>query len=1410
MSIRPLQPFPAPMIDSLADGTTGTGLDYAVQLVGSDLGLATRLTGQAIIDGAAAADGMNQLIVQAVRALGAANDGEITTSDVYEISQYIRERSLSTFTALHGNDEDGVETGYHLVQGDGAITRAFGQNAIDGVLDSIYHIGFAIKDGRFVNEDGNANALVEDVAFWINSFLALDLEAGTLVNDRVTPAFVGTTGTGLDSLISEITGDDGLNARLSRDQINDGAKAANTMNTLIVEAIRKTGVANDGDLTEQDMYDVNAWLRNNALNEFTAAHGDDEDGLETGFHLVQGDGQSNYLYGEKAIDTIADGIYHAAFGIQWDRFANEDGNANARLADVADWLTHLMAADIAAGRLDSDTPPVTLASLAGDQVYRLAAPVTLNGTNGFVDLGSRPAFRLDEGTISMTFVADSPANGDYQTLFSRDGSTNAKGDLSVWIRNGELFVSMQDGAGGGSWFQVDGVEIEAGLSYDLALTFGGTTGLSVFVNGERVATDHDFDIGLDATARGLVIGGATWGRSGSNPDSVSNVFDGIISEFRIHDRALSLLEIAALGDAAPVEAPEPGPAAVAGALPAVHEGTGLTVKVYDRTGAFADIDALIAQIATQPSANATFTANRIEFGVHSGERTLSEFVGDAGEVTGAGANVPMTTVGLQATGFIWLAAGTHLITVHSDDGFMLRLGGETLSSYETNRGFNATSQQVTVTGGLYAIDLYYFQNEGDDGLRLMIDGKVAGPEVFWNSVADYEAALADKGAMPDGGIGPDPDLPLGTTGTGLDQIIDIILADEGLANEVSGADRAEAVAAADVINHLIVDAIAVTNAARDGVITTAETAIIADWIRENHYSTFLAAHGNDEDGVETAYHLIQNDGATTRIFGDNAVDAVFDSIYHIGFEIIGDRFVNEDGNANARVEDVAFWLNAILADMLGQTGAGQGGNTGPDVGPQGSAADPHVTSRTAPTTTLGTGALTLTLADEARHGFGNALANTLTGSGLGNILDGKAGNDTLYGGLGDDTLVGGQGADRMEGGRGDDTYEIDDAGDVAVEAANGGYDTLVVLRGPAVIRMQGAFEAILATDYAVGQVTGNDMSNTIETDRGDTALSGGLGNDTLSAGTGDDTLDGGAGDDNLDGGAGIDRMVGRAGNDVYGVGSAGDIVIEAAGGGTDTVQSSISYTLGRNVERLQLIGSADLQGKGNGADNIIIGGSGDDTIDGGGGADRMSGGAGNDLFTVDQTGDVVNEEMGQGIDTVRTLVTFTLGANVENGQIIGVANADLAGNAGANTLSGNAAANVLDGRLGSDVLRGGDGADRLIGGRGADDLFGGSGGDVFVFADGDSGKGLALADSVRDFSRSGGDRIDLSAIDAVAGGADNRFDVVGAFNGASGQIVISQAGAAWRISADLDGDRVADFEIYVRTTGLFGASDLVL
>jgi len=302
------------------------------------------------------------------------------------------------------------------------------------------------------------------------------------------------------------------------------------------------------------------------------------------------------------------------------------------------------------------------------------------------------------------------------------------------------------------------------------------------------------------------------------------------------------------------------------------------------------------------------------------------------------------------------------------------------------------------------------------------------------------------------------------------------------------------------------------------------------------------------------------------------------------------------------------------------------------------------------------------------------LAGSADLQGYGNELD-----NSIYGTTGNNLLDGGGGADRMVGKTGDDTYFVDNPGDEIIEYPDDpGNDTIFAsinwsLEFPI---SQYGVENLVLQGSADLQGIGNDLANTL------------LGN------SGNNLLDGGdAGDDVIDGGAGDDVMLGRTGNDAYFVDSGMDTVIENAGEGSDTIYSSIHLTLAANVENLVLLGSADLQGYGNGLNNAIYGNAGSNLLDGGGGADAMFGGAGNDVYFVDNAGDAVFENAGEGNDAVFATAHFALSANVEALVLQGSADLQGYGNNLANSLYGNAGNNLLDGGGGADAMSGGAGND---------------------------------------------------------------------------------------------------------------------
>ncbi|MHC8407457.1 putative Ig domain-containing protein [Pseudomonas sp. TMB3-21] len=190
-----------------------------------------------------------------------------------------------------------------------------------------------------------------------------------------------------------------------------------------------------------------------------------------------------------------------------------------------------------------------------------------------------------------------------------------------------------------------------------------------------------------------------------------------------------------------------------------------------------------------------------------------------------------------------------------------------------------------------------------------------------------------------------------------------------------------------------------------------------------------------------------------------------------------------------------------------------------------------------------------------------------------------------------------------------------------------------------------------------------------------------------------DTLVGSSGNDTLNGDMGADTMTGGDGNDVYVVDNAFDSVVESNDSASqiDTVQSSVSWTLGANLENLVLSGVSDIEGTGNDRRNFITGNAANNVLDGAAGADSMSGGDGNDTYYVDNADDSVIETNSNtvpgGIDSVHSsLAAYTLGSNVENLYIDSAGAANATGNSLNNTLFAGAGNNVLDGRDGNDTV----------------------------------------------------------------------------------------------------------------------------
>ena len=272
--------------------------------------------------------------------------------------------------------------------------------------------------------------------------------------------------------------------------------------------------------------------------------------------------------------------------------------------------------------------------------------------------------------------------------------------------------------------------------------------------------------------------------------------------------------------------------------------------------------------------------------------------------------------------------------------------------------------------------------------------------------------------------------------------------------------------------------------------------------------------------------------------------------------------------------------------------------------------------------TPGSGASNLTITDTFSY--------TITGGDTATVTVTVSGVDT------NDVLHDSAGIDSLAGGIGDDVYYVSNTGDVVTEAASAGFDTVAA-----------------SVNYTL------PVSNTVEVLN---MLGSGL------TGTGTD------GPETFISSSGPNTLVGLGGNDTYYVKSTGDVVIEAADGGIDTVQASVDYTLPPNVEGLYMIGSG-LTGTGTGNADTLLSSGGPNTLVGLGG---------DDLYYVNNTADVVTEAANEGFDSVLASVSYTLSANVEalymNGSgLTGTGNGD------ANTLV-TTGANTLVGEDGNDTF----------------------------------------------------------------------------------------------------------------------------
>ena len=1035
------------------------------------------------------------------------------------------------------------------------------------------------------------------------------------------------------SMTDLIVHDDGLRANNTASANKGGAAAAVELLDILKTAIAATNVGADGLISETDVRVISDYINANPTlhARFVDLHGDDENGTETGYHLVQNDGGTQTFNGQNLINTVLDGLYHFGFTYTATNILNEDGDANATLNDLATYInTFVLGEANVIGTNNAETIDRTGATTA-----------------------------VLEGLRSETIYA----YGGNDTVNTGEGA-----DV-VYAGTGDDRINAADTVADELYGEAGNDTIVAGAGNDL---IDGGTGNDALYGQDGHDTMNGGD-GNDAVIGGngndLLAGGA--GDDTLNGQADNDTIDGGAGNDLIYG---------GLGDD-------------------ILDGGEGTDILYGEAGD--DV------LRVRAGDTAYGGAGNDRFEVEAGSTVVADGDHD--------------TIVLNAA-----SAGT-AIQVHNFTNYDDRID---LSQLGIKAADFATKVQIAQSGGDAVVTL------NGQNISVVLKGVNA------KTLTSADFVFSDAADRP------------------IDRIVQSITTDDGLIAGNTTAQITGGANAAKTIMDIIQTAMKATGIGLDGMVDVTGVKVLSDYIRANGQlnKAFIEAHGDDENGTETGFHLVQNDGATQAFNGANLVNTVLDGLFHIGFNYAGNNILNEDGNANATLNDLATYINYFIrgqADVIGTNAA-------------------ETINRTGATTDL----------------FEDAQNETIYAYGGNDAINSGIGKDTIYAGDGDDAVAtdlndglgdrvyGGAGNDTITTGSGDDYIEGGDGNDAI--NANGGNNT--VLGG--------------AGHDAIVTGTGNDY---VDGGDGNDAIATGIGNDTIFGGTGADTINAGEGDDviNVADDTTADVANGEAGNDVITLGAGdtanggtGDDTFIASGKstiitgtGVDIVRAAngsanITVTDFQNsIDRIDLVGTGlkmdDLIIYQSGANAIIQSGNltitllnqtassidsadfifdapvntiyapggyvagtdGADRIIGGEGFDAIYGGKGNDLieggkigfnqvnydgnvseytFSRNADGTVKVSHPVWGTDTLKDVQgLFFNGENKYYALIDLVADA---ANANHTFTADPTKGGLLDGTTGNDTFKGGAGNDIFYGGKGNDTYDGGTGWNEVYFA----------------------------------------------------------------------------------------------
>lgn len=418
------------------------------------------------------------------------------------------------------------------------------------------------------------------------------------------------------------------------------------------------------------------------------------------------------------------------------------------------------------------------------------------------------------------------------------------------------------------------------------------------------------------------------------------------------------------------------------------------------------------------------------------------------------------------------------------------------------------------------------------------------------------------------------------------------------------------------------------------------------------------------------------------------------------------------------------------------------------------------------------------LGDDILIGYEDAPNYLYGGSGY-NVLIGGSGNDYMtsegaaifWSGAGHNTLTStanvyrpytffylSDGVDDVTGGYGQDWIVFDTPGFVEVDLYQG----------------RGTGGDAIGDKYSrIDHVAGSQYDDILIGNNGDNILHGRGGDDVLTGGVGADEMDGGAGFDTVSYARANSAVIIRlaTGQGSYGQ-AAGDVYVSIEGAEGSNYDDGLYGTSGHNV---------------------LKGLNGADTLDGGAGGDMLDGGLGFDVASYASASGAIRADLqlGRGF-----------GNDAEGDVLVSIEG-----------LSGSGFDDVLAGNADVNTLRGLAGDDRLAGRGGADNLYGGSGADRFIYSNISESNPSQGVDTIGDFDRAEGDRIDVSQVDANSGRLGNQaftFLGTGSFTGQAGEMRYVNAGATRLVHFDVDGDGLSDMQIRVNGAGDLLASDFIL